>query len=65
MKIILNGEPREITAAPLDEALAELGYAGTTIATAVNGSFVPAAARAGHSLRAGDRLEVVAPRQGG
>lgn len=65
MKIVLNGEPRELGAARLDEALVELGYGEAAIATAVNGAFVPAGQRATTELEAGDRLEVVSPRQGG
>lgn len=56
---------REIVAADLDAALAELGYGDAAVATAVNGAFVPAGARAGHGLAEGDRLEVLSPRQGG
>ncbi|MBK0400327.1 sulfur carrier protein ThiS [Limibaculum sp. M0105] len=65
MTIILNGEPREIAARALDAALAELGYGGAHVATAVNGDFVPRGARAGVELNDGDRLEVLAPLQGG
>jgi len=65
MKIILNGEPRAVAAATLEAALAELGYGGAHVATAVNGDFVPRDARAGAALREGDRLEVLAPLQGG
>lgn len=65
MKIVLNGEPRELDAARLDKALVELGYGEAAIATAVNGAFVPAGQRATTELEAGDRLEVVSPRQGG
>jgi sulfur carrier protein len=65
MKIVLNGEPREIRAPGLAAALAELGFADATVATAVNGAFVPAPARAATTLTEGDRLEVLAPRQGG
>jgi sulfur carrier protein len=65
MKIVLNGEPREVRAPALDAALDELGFGGATVATAVNGSFVPAPARAATVLAEGDRLEVLAPRQGG
>lgn len=64
MKITLNGEPRDVAADRLAAALAELGYEGT-VATAVNGDFVPAALREGHALAEGDRVEVLAPRQGG
>ncbi|MBB5223371.1 sulfur carrier protein [Amaricoccus macauensis] len=65
MKIELNGEAREVSAGQLAEALVELGYGGATVATAVNGAFVPVAARAERILSEGDRLEVLAPRQGG
>ena len=49
----------------LADALDELGFGGATVATAVNGSFVPAPSRAATELAEGDRLEVLAPRQGG
>lgn len=65
MKIMVNGEPREIAAATLNDALAELGYGDAKVATALNESFVAAAARAGRPLADGDRLEILAPRQGG
>jgi sulfur carrier protein len=65
MKITVNGSPADIQAATLPEVLRELGYGDAKVATAVNESFVPAAARAGVTLASGDRLEIVAPRQGG
>lgn len=65
MKIDLNGEPKEVRATRLSDALRELGYGDVTIATALNGSFVPVTARNNTELAAGDRLEVLAPRQGG
>lgn len=65
MKITVNGETRDIAAATLGAALAELGYAGARIATAVNEDFVPAHARDGLALAPNDRLEILAPRQGG
>lgn len=65
MKIIVNGNPVETQATTLDELLTEQGKAGAKIATAVNETFVPATARAGHALADGDRVEIVAPRQGG
>ena len=63
--ISVNGERRETAAPTLDGLLSELGYAGRKIATARNGEFVPAAARASTPLAPGDRIEIVAPRQGG
>jgi sulfur carrier protein len=65
MTLLLNGVPQDVAAATLAEALAELGYAGRIVATAVNGEFVPARKRAATALHDGDRLEVVAPMQGG
>ena len=65
MRILVNGASREIGAADLGAALEELGYAGVPVATAVNGEFVPAANRQGSRLAEGDRIEVLAPMQGG
>ena len=65
MKILVNGAWRETAAADLASALKELGYADSVVATAVNGEFVPASSRPGARLADGDRLEVLAPMQGG
>lgn len=65
MKITLNGVERDITASSLIEALLELGYCTGPIATAVNGEFIPKTQRPGIVLSEGDRIEVVAPMQGG
>lgn len=65
MRILINGEAREIAATTLAAALDELGYGEARVATAVNEDFVPAGLRAGRALAEGDRIEVLAPRQGG
>ncbi len=65
MRIFLNGEPTDVQAHELAAALTELGYGDAVVATAVNESFVPASARQATALREGDRVEVLAPRQGG
>lgn len=65
MKIIVNGEPMDTGAATLAELLAGLDLIEAKVATARNGDFVPAGARALTVLTAGDRIEIVAPRQGG
>ena len=65
MKLIVNGEAREIAAPTLDKALEELEMGGRTVATALNGAFVPARRRAEAALKEGDRLEVLTPMQGG
>lgn len=65
MRIFLNDEARDIEAATLAMALDVLGFGGRKIATAVNGRFVAAAVRPATKLADGDRIEVVAPMQGG
>jgi sulfur carrier protein len=65
MRIVLNGKAREVAAARLDALLEELGYQGAKVATAVNGGFVPRPARGETRLADGDRVEVIAPMQGG
>ena len=65
MKIFLNDDAHDVDAATLAAALESLGFAGRKIATAVNGRFVAAAARPSTRLTDGDRIEVVAPMQGG
>ncbi|MBR3370427.1 MAG: sulfur carrier protein ThiS [Rhodobacteraceae bacterium] len=65
MKIEVNGDVHEISAATVQDALAELGWGDARVATALNGEFLPKAARATTDLTDGDRLEVLAPMQGG
>ncbi len=65
MHVTVNGEPQEIAAATLAEALAALDFADAVVATALNGDFVPKRKRAETPLKDGDRIEIVAPRQGG
>ena len=65
MRILLNGAWREIAGVELAAALEELGYGERVVATALNGEFVAASARARTELAEGDRAEVLAPMQGG
>ena len=65
MRIFLNDDVHDVDAATLAAALESLGFGGRKIATAVNGRFVAAAARPSTSISDGDRIEVVAPMQGG
>ena len=65
MQIVLNGRSLEVTCERLDGLLEELGYVDTKVATAVNGRFVARQARVSKQLRPGDRVEVIAPMQGG
>ena len=63
--ILLNGERVATGARTLADLVAEQGFAETAVATAVNGTFVSRAARAATHLAIGDKVEIVAPRQGG
>jgi len=64
-EVMVNGERQVLAAATLETALLELGFGASKVATALNGDFVPATKRAGATLKTGDRIEVVTPRQGG
>jgi sulfur carrier protein len=63
--ILLNGERVETEAHTLAELVAGQGFAAAAVATAVNGDYVPREARAATLLAGGDKVEIVAPRQGG
>ena len=65
MNIQLNGKPQVTSASTLEQLLVEAGFGSKTIATAVNGNFVPQPLRAQHELVDGDQIEVLAPMQGG
>jgi len=65
MKLVVNGEARQVEAATLAALLEALNYGDAKVATALNGDFVPARARATTSVKDGDRIEILAPRQGG
>lgn len=65
MHIIVNGRPAETEARDLAALLEERGDKSDCVATALNGDFVPRAARAGTPLHPGDRVEVLRPMQGG
>lgn len=65
MKITVNGEVCLTEARTIEELCRELGLAEAKVATARNGDFVAAKARAGAALAEGDAIEVLSPRQGG
>jgi sulfur carrier protein len=65
MKIIVNGETHKTSAPTLATLLDTLGKGAAKVATSVNEAFVPKHQRADHTLQDGDRVEIVAPRQGG
>lgn len=64
-RISVNGQGVASGATNLAELLSELGYAGRRVATAVNGCFVAEANRTSTCISPGDKIEILAPRQGG
>lgn len=65
MKLWINGEAHETTSTTLADLLTQLAYDKTSVATAVDGEFVPRTARGTLSLNPGMRIDIVAPIQGG
>ncbi|WP_029352816.1 sulfur carrier protein ThiS [Bosea sp. 117] len=65
MKIVVNGEAADTRAHTLAELLAELGLADALVATALNGAMVRAPRRPATAIADGDRVEILAPMQGG
>jgi sulfur carrier protein len=65
MRVIVNGEPREIASTSVDALLGELEYQGTHFAIAVNYDVLPKSRWAETALNNGDEIEIITPRQGG
>ena len=65
MRVIINGEEREIGSGSVDALLGELDYEGTHFAIAVNYDVLPKSRWAQTQLKAGDEIEIITPRQGG
>jgi sulfur carrier protein len=67
MKILVNGQPRDVPDDCTLHALLvhEVRVAADAVATAVNGEFVPREARAVHALHDGDAVTCFQPITGG
>jgi sulfur carrier protein len=65
MRVIVNGEHREIASDHVDALLAELEYEGTHFAIALNFDVLPRSQWAQTRLKNGDEIEIITPRQGG
>jgi sulfur carrier protein len=65
MRLIINGEQREVNAISVDALLSELDYEGTHFAIALNYDVVPKSRWRETQLKAGDEIEIITPRQGG
>ena len=64
MKITINGNSQLIQANNLEDLLLELKYQ-VKLATALNENFIPLSERKKTILKDGDRVEIVAPMEGG
>lgn len=65
MNIIVNGEALETKGKTLLDLMAELGFEGEWLATAVNNQIVHKPERYRQALRNGDRIEILSPMEGG
>ena len=65
MRVIVNGEPREIASESVAALLRELDYEGTHFAVALNFDVVPKSRWPETTLQSGDEIEIITPRQGG
>ena len=65
MRLIVNGEDHQLDASTLTEVMTLLDYEGGWLATAVNGELVHREDRSDYRLAEGDRVEILAPKQGG
>jgi sulfur carrier protein len=65
MRVIVNGEGAEVGATDLAALLSEMDFPFTQVAIAVNQRVVPRGRWAETALAAGDRIEIITPRQGG
>lgn len=65
MTIVLNGEKVETNAANLAALLVEIELDAAVVATALNGEFIASDEREAALIKDGDRIEVLAPMQGG
>jgi sulfur carrier protein len=65
MRVIVNGEQREIASARIDALLSELEYEGTHFAIALNYDVLPKSRWAETAIKSGDEIEIITPRQGG
>ena len=65
MRVIINGEAREVAAMSVAALLGELDYEGTHFAIAVNYDVLPRSRWAETPIKNGDEIEIITPRQGG
>ncbi|OTA17140.1 thiamine biosynthesis protein ThiS [Xenorhabdus vietnamensis] len=65
MNILVNGLEVSVSGSNLGQILEELGYVNTVLVTAVNGNFVSVQERDEFEIKSADKIEILAPMQGG
>lgn len=65
MKLMINGESREVDVDTLADLLELLGHPPASVATALNQEFVPRQLRVSTPLKGDDCIEIIAPMSGG
>ena len=65
MNIVLNGEKVTTFESTLEGLCVSKGFESESVATAMNGIFVPRDLRANTVLEDGDQIEILVPLQGG
>jgi sulfur carrier protein len=65
MRVIVNGECKDVAAGTLNALIDELDYATARVAVAINHVVVPRARWSATALNSGDEIEIITPRQGG
>lgn len=65
MQVDVNGAAHRLRGKTLADLIDEMGFDGASVATALNGAFVPRGSRANTALAEGAKVEVLAPMQGG
>lgn len=66
MKIIINGEQKNIAEnSSISKILNELGYQNSSVAIALNNSFVPKEQLEKTIIQENDSIEILTPMQGG
>lgn len=65
MILMVNGKSEELKCKTVSTLLEALGHRPESVATAVNGEFIPIAERDNHRLEADDAVDIIAPMAGG
>ena len=66
MQILLNGKPLELEdKINVKDLLEQKGYEGKIVAVACNGEFIPRGSYTETMIQNNDKIEIVAPMQGG